>query len=221
MAGTRATSKVGMVAAGSTAAFSIAYVVAQICEWMGLLGSAGGPASTSTPFGLVILLLPSLLLGSSYLITIAALHQIVSTDRRTFSLTAFGFAIAYATLTGLVYFVQLTFVGPRLAAGETAGIELLLFVPYQSFLFAIDLLGYALMCASTLFASFALRDQPGGGVARLFLFLNGLLMPALLFQMLLPQLIWIGALWAIFFPAAAISLCLLFQKIGRDADRRI
>ena len=36
--------------------FSLVYVVAQLAEWIGWLGSAGGPESGSTPLGLVVLL---------------------------------------------------------------------------------------------------------------------------------------------------------------------
>ena len=46
--------------------FSLAYVVAQLGEWAGVLGSAGGPHSRSTAFGLMVLLTPSLLLGISF-----------------------------------------------------------------------------------------------------------------------------------------------------------
>lgn len=213
--------KVGMASAAACALLSIVYVVAQLLEWLGLLGSAGGPDSASTPMGLAVLLLPSLLLGPAWLVLTAALHRIAPSGQKVFSLSAFGLAIAYATLTGLVYFVQLTLVAPRLASGDTAGIELLLFVPYRSFLFAVDLFGYSLMCASMLLASFALPEISGAKGARTFLFLNGLLLPALAFQMLAPWLIWVGALWALFFPAAAILLYRLFDLAGRGDGRGV
>lgn len=58
--------RVALRAAGASALFSIAYVVAQICEWLGLLGSAGGPDAASTPLGLALLLTPSLLAFQMY-----------------------------------------------------------------------------------------------------------------------------------------------------------
>ncbi len=193
--------------------FGLAYVFAQLLEWLGWLGSAGGPNSTSTASGLTLLLLPSLLLGPAFMVMTVAQHQIAPADRKVCSLAATAFAIAYATLTGLVYFVQLTFVAPRLVTGDVAGIELLLFVPYQSFLFAIDLFGYSLMCAATLFAAFAVPEVRGAGPARVLLLLNGLLLPSLAFQMFLPGLIWIGALWAITFPAAAFAVFRVFRHL--------
>jgi hypothetical protein len=206
------TARTGMSAAFAAALFALAYVAAQLFEWFGLLGSAGGPNAASTPLGLMILLLPSLLLGSAHLIMIAALHEAVSAERKVLSLSALGFATGYAVLTGLVYFVQLTFVAPRLAAGKVAGIELLLFVPYESFLFAVDLLGYSFMCLSCLLAGLALKDQADAATVRRWLVLTGLLAPALALQMAFPWLIWGGALWAITYPLASIAACRWFAR---------
>ncbi|MEZ6030576.1 MAG: hypothetical protein R3C46_12610 [Hyphomonadaceae bacterium] len=191
---------------------SIAYVLAQLLEWQGLLGSAGGPESASTPFGIALLLTPSLLLGSSFLTLAAALHRLAPPPAKVFSQIALAFATAYATLISMVYFVQLTLVAPRLAAGDTAGIEYLIFVPYRSFLFAVDLLGYSFMSVATLFAAFALPAVRGAGTSRVFLLLNGALTPFLAFQMFMPDLIWIAAFWGVTFPAAVISLALMFRK---------
>lgn len=166
-----------MVASLAAALLSGLYSIAQLAEWQGWLGSAGGPASASRSLGLVVLLLPSLMLGPAFVAMIAAL----------------AFATIFAALTGLVYFVQLTFLTPRLAAGETAGIGLLLFQPYDSFLFAVDLYGYSLMCLSCLFAAWAVPEAASPRQAKSLLLANGLLTPALALQMHFPWLIWIGA----------------------------
>lgn len=204
--------RVALWSAIACAFTSIAYVLGQLLEWQGLLGSAGGPESASTPLGIAVLLTPSFLLGSSFLVLVAALHRLAPTEARVFSQVALAFATIYATLISMVYFVQLTLVGPRLASGDTAGIEYLFFVPYRSFLFAVDLLGYSFMCIATLFAAFALPAICGARAARLFLLLNGALTPFLLFQMYEPRLIWIAALWGLTFPAAAIALAAMFRR---------
>lgn len=204
--------RVGAYAALAAAICSLAYDAAQMLEWFGLLGSAGGPNATSTPRGIALLLIPSLLLGPAHVAMVAALHRIIPPARQVFSLIALALGIAYATLTGLVYFVQITFVGPRLAAGAMEGIDLLRFVPYRSFLFAIDLYGYSLMCASALFAGLALRSFPGAKSARVFFLLTGALIPALALQMQLPWLIWVGAAWAVTYPGAALLLYRLFRR---------
>jgi len=202
----------GFWAAVCCCAFSLAYIVAQLFEWAGLLGSSGGPESASTALGIAILLTPSLMLGPSFVVLMAALHVAAPPEGKVFSLAGLAFAAIYAALTGLVYFVQLTFVGPRIAAGDTAGIELLLFVPYKSFLFAIDLLGYSLMSLATLIGAFALPANAASRWARWAMIANGLILPFLAFQMFVPELIWFAATWAITFPAMAVLLAAMFRK---------
>jgi len=187
--------------------FAVTYVVAQIAEWLGWLGSKGGPESSSTPFGLIVLLTPSLLLGPSFLMVMVSIHQLASPADKIWSHAATAFATAYMVLTGTVYFAQLTWVGPRLAEGRTAGMEQFLFVPFDSFLYAVDILGYSLMSVATFFAGLALR-----GAARWLLIANGLLVPFIALQMYWHSLIWIAALWAVTFPAAMIAVARVFRR---------
>jgi len=49
----------GFWSAGLATVFSLAYVVGQLAEWLGWLGSRGGPESGSTVLGIVVLLTPS------------------------------------------------------------------------------------------------------------------------------------------------------------------
>jgi len=65
--------------------FSVTYVVGQLAEWMGLLGSAGGPESSSTVPGIVVLLTPSLFLGPSFLVLVVSIHQLAAPDRKVWS----------------------------------------------------------------------------------------------------------------------------------------
>ncbi|BBC72219.1 conserved hypothetical protein [Altererythrobacter sp. B11] len=215
MTPSRATCLLGLWSALATLLFSAAYVAAQVLEWTGLLGSAGGPASASTPLGLALLLTPSLLLGPSFVLLAAALHAAAPTGRKAFSLAALAFATIYATLTGMVYFVQLTFVAPRLAAGETEAIALLLFVPYRSFLFAVDLLGYSFMSAAAFCAAFALPPSPRSNGAKVALLATGALLPFLALQMFFPWMIWPAAAWGISFPVSAILLALMFRDLAK------
>jgi hypothetical protein len=193
------------------ALFALAYDIAQIFEWAGMLGSAGGPHASSTPFGLALLLTPSLLLGLTFPILMAALHRLAPDERKAISQVALTFATIYATLICTVYFTQLTLVAPRIAADDVVGIEPFLFVPYRTFLFAVDLLGYSVMCLATLFAAFALPAGPGARAAGTMLLANGALTPFLALQMYWPWLIWGGALWAITFPAAMVLLARLVR----------
>lgn len=206
------TKTVGFWSAVSATAFSIAYVVGQLAEWLGLWGSDGGPSSSSPPLGLAVLLTPSLFLGSSFLVLVVSLHQLAGSDRKVWSHAAVVFATAYAVLVSTVYFVQLTLVAPRLARGQIAGIETWLFVPFDSFLYAVDILGYSFMSVATLFAAPVFT---GGGlrrVVRWFLTANGLLLPFIALQMYAHSLIWIAALWAVTFPGSTEALAVLFRR---------
>ena len=201
---------VGFWAAVLTSALSLAYVAGQLAEWTGLLGSGGGPDNPSTAFGLAVLLTPSFLLGPAFLTMIIALNCAAPSHRRVYTHCAVAFAVMYVTLNCSIYFVQLTFVAPRLTRGDLEDIHLLLFLPYRSFMFAIDLLGYTWMSASTLFAAFGLPISRVSNATRIALVANGLLIPALALQMYYPWLIWVGSLWAVTFPAAAILTARLF-----------
>jgi hypothetical protein len=206
-----ATRKVGFWSAVAATVFSLMYVVVQIAEWLGWLGSRGGPESGSTTLGIFLLLTPSLFLGSAFLVLVVSAHQLAPADRQVWSHAAIAFATAYATLISLVYYVQLTLVAPRLSRGEMEGIEMFRFVPFDSFLYAVDILGYSFMSVATLLLA---RALPGPGLTRLarwFLTANGLLIPFLAFQMYVHWLIWIASLWAITFPASTWLLARLFR----------
>lgn len=193
-------------------AFSVAYILGQFAEWLGWLGSEGGPESSSTLLGLALLLTPSLLLGSSFLVLTVSIHQLALPERKIWSHAAVAFATMYAVLTGIVYFVQLTLVAPRLAQSHIEGLEMFLFVPFDSFLYAVDILGYSLMSVATLFVALVFEGRGLEGVVRAFSIANGLLLPFIALQMYFHPLIWIAALWAVTFPGMTVSLALLFRR---------
>ena len=201
----------GFWAAALATLFSLTYIIGQLAEWAGWLGSAGGPESSSTPLGIVVLLTPSLLLGSAFLVLLVSIHRIAPPDRKIWSQAALAFGTMYTVLISLTYFVQLTLIMPRLAQGRTEGIEMFLFVPFDSFLYAVDLLGYSFMSVATLFAA-AVFTGPGlERTARRFLIANGLLLPFLVGQMYFHVLIWPAALWAVTFPGATWTLARIFR----------
>lgn len=203
----------GFWSAALCVVLSLAYVLAQLAEWLGLLGSAGGPHSRSTTLGLAVLLTPSLLLGVAFVVLMVSVHHAAEASARIWSHVAIVFAGMYATLVSIVYYVQLAFVIPRIARNDAEGIELLLFEPFDSFLYAVDVYGYSLMSLATLFAAAVFRRQGLEGWIRRALIANGCLIPFLALQMYYPPLIWGGALWAITFPAATWLLAVHFSRL--------
>lgn len=220
IAASKSTLTVGFWSAVLATVFSVTYVVGQLAEWMGLLGSQGGPESGSTLLGIVVLLTPSLLLGPSFLVLVVSVHQMAAPERRIWSHAAVAFATAYAVLTGLVYFAQLTFVAPRIANEQPQGLEPFLFVPFNSFLYSVDLLGYSFMSVATLFAA---QVFTGGGlhrVVRWLLTANGMLLPFIALQIYFHPLIWIAALWGLTFPASTWTLAVLFRRAAATQPSR-
>jgi len=206
------TRAVGFWSAVAATALSLLYVVAQLAEWAGLLGSQGGPESSSTPLGIVLLLTPSFFLGSSFLVLMVAVHQAAAPERKVWSLAALAFATAYCVLISVVYYVQIAWVAPRLAEGRTQGIEAFLFVPFDSFLYAVDILGYSFMSVATLFAARVFAGNGLNRVVRWLLTANGLLLPFLALQLYWHSLIWIASLWAITFPGSTWALAVYFRR---------
>jgi|GEM_PF-142813 len=214
------TRALGFWSAVTATVCSIVYVVGQLAEWLGLLGSHGGPESSSTPLGLVVLLTPSLVLGSAFLALMVAVHDFAAQSRKIWAHAAIAFATVYTVLISINYFVQLTWVVPRLARGQSQGIEPFLFVPFDSFLYSVDILGYSFMSLATLFAARVFNGQGIERRVRWFLTANGLLVPFIALQMYAHWLIWLASLWAVTFPGATWSLAMLFRAPERTAARR-
>ena len=123
-----------------------------------------------------------------------------------------AFATIYAALTGTVYFVQLTFVTPRLARGEIEGMEVFLFVPFDSFLYSVDILGYSFMSVATLLAGRVFQGRGLRRIVRWLLTANGMLLPFIALQIYFHPLIWCASLWAVTFPGATWALAILFRR---------
>ncbi|QGX39778.1 hypothetical protein [Permianibacter aggregans] len=209
-------SKVGAISALLCTFLSVFYVIAQLAEWAGLLGSSGGPHGSSTTLGIALLLTPSLLLALAFVALMVGVHHATDPARKIYSHMALSFAIIYATLVSIVYYVQLSFVLPRLNAGNTEGISLLLFTPFDSFLYAIDVYGYGLMSLSLLLATWSFPPIRSLLAIRLVCVANGMLIPFLVLQMYWPVLIWGGSLWAITFPLAMVLLAKHFRDLGQN-----
>lgn len=205
-------SKIGYWSAVFSSLFSLVYIIAQLAEWLGLLGLGGGPENPSTALGLIILLTPSLLLAPSFLLLILSIHYYAPEERKIWSHAGLVFATVYTVMVSINYYVQLTLVVPHLIRGEIDSIQPFLFIPFDSFIYSVDVLGYSFMSLSTLFTAFVFTKRGLELTARRFLLANGLLIPFLAFQIFYHPLIWPASLWAITFPGATISLAIFFRR---------
>ncbi|AZH24926.1 hypothetical protein [Haloplanus aerogenes] len=218
-----AVSRLGFWSALFATLFSVSYVVAQVAEWVGLLGSAGGPESASTPFGLVVLLTPSLFLGTAFVILMVSIHYYAPAERQIWSHLGLVFATIYTVLISINYYVQLTFVVPNLLdrTAESVRLQPFLFVSFDSFLYSVDLLGYSFMSLATLFAAFAFTGEGLERTVRWFLIANGLLLPFLALQIYYHPLIWLASAWAITFPGSKIALAVLFRRSAQSTPTAV
>lgn len=199
---------------------SLFFDVSQLGEWLGLMGSGGGPENSSTPLGLVVLLTPSLLLAPAFLVLMVSIDLITPSDRKVWSHVAVAFATVYTVLVSMNYFVQLTWIAPRLVERRTAGIEPFLFKPFDSFLYAVDLLGYSFMSLATLFAACVFPESGLERKIRWFLTANGFLIPFIALQNFYHPLIWFASLWAVTFPGSTWALAIFFHRARvTSADR--
>jgi len=193
-------------------AFSVAYVVGQLLEWLGLMGSGGGPEQDSTWYGLVVLLVPSLFLGISFVVLMGGVHRQAPREGRIWSQTGLTFAIMYGALICMNYFVQLTLVAPALYRGNVSdSVMPFMFNVFNSFTYSVDLLGYSFMSLSTLFAAFAFTGPGLEKTVRWFMIANGLIVPFIALQTFYHPLIWVASLWAVTLPGSTISLAVLFR----------
>jgi hypothetical protein len=205
--------RIGLWSAVLASVFSIAYDIGQVAEWLGLMGSGGGPEHDSTWYGLVVLLVPSLFLGISFVVLMGSVHRQAPRERKIWSQTGLTFAIMYGTLICMNYFVQLTLVAPALYRGNvTDHIKPFLFHVFNSFIYSVDLLGYSFMSLSTLFAAFIFTGAGVERTARWFLVANGVIVPFIALQTFYHPLIWVASLWAVTLPGSTISLAVLFRR---------
>lgn len=99
----------------------------------------------------------SLLLASAFVAMMTGLHYATEPARRVWSHLGLSFAVIYAVLCSLTYYLQLTFVRHNYLPVAEAAILPFRFIPGTP-MFAQDMLGYAFLCAATLTVGFSLSD---------------------------------------------------------------
>ncbi len=193
---------VGFWAAVLSTIFAISYCIAQILSELKLI---------PYPHDLFWLFLPSLFLGTTFLVTIISLNYCAAQDLRLWTALASAFGIIYCTLVSIVYFTELAVVIPAQLSGKIDEGHVLIFQP-KTFLMAVDCLGYFFMSLSTFFAALAFKRIEKNKWLYRGLFYNGLLMPVLILALFFPPFYYIGALWMITFPVAMINAAKFFRR---------
>ena len=168
-------------------------------------------------------LVPGILLVATFVVLMGSIHAYAAEPKRIYTRIGLSFAVAYAVVILVDYFVQLTVVLPSLQAGETEGLSLFTQYDPHGLFIALESLGYAmltiaLLCAAPAFAG----GRVEGAIRWLFVSSVGLMVVAFVglavvrrdlvaFEVTVLMIIWIvliasGVLLAVVFRRAAPAL---------------
>jgi hypothetical protein len=176
-------------------------------------------AATYAPGAMYLTVLPSLFLTWAFVMLMASVHVLAPEERKVLSLVGLSLAVLYAAILDANYFLQLTFVRQQVLAGHAQAVGLLAMEDPQSAFWAIEFLGYGLMCLATL----AIAPLFAGWTRRMLL-LNGaagvLSLATPVLDLPLVAVIVGGAAWQVALPAAAILLARRFHHLAGPAEER-
>ena len=116
-------------------------------------------------------LVPGSLFAPTFVVLMACIHASSAEARKTYSRIGLSFAVVYAVVILVDYFLQLAVVAPSLQAGETDGLSLFTQYDPHGFFIALEALGYSMLTFALLFAAPVFT---GGPVERVIRWLFGL-----------------------------------------------
>jgi hypothetical protein len=111
-------------------------------------------------------------LALSYVVVANALYSLARPERKIWGRISLSFSVMYAVYICLVYYSQLTVV--RLGLVPESLLPLINYVP-GNWLFAADMLGYALLALSTLAGAFLFEKSGREKAIRALLLIHGML----------------------------------------------
>lgn len=144
---TRSLGRIGWWTGVAACAATVAYVVAQILQLLGVL---------SFPFDEILIFGTSLCIVVPFVLEMLALHYSTPNDRRFWSHAAVAFTMMYAVFGTANYVVQLATVIPAKLQGATAAIRVLEQTPHSLF-WDFDAVAYLAMGVAVVLALPALR----------------------------------------------------------------
>lgn len=100
-----------------------------------------------------IWLYPGFLLAPAFVVLMACIHNHAADGKKVFSRIGLSFALLYAAVIMVDYFIQLEVVVPSLQAGETAGLSLFTQYNPHGLFIVFEALGYLLMSVALLFTA--------------------------------------------------------------------
>jgi len=102
-----------------------------------------------------IWLYPGFLLALVFVVLLACIHSYASDDKKIFGQIGLSFALVYASVITIDYFLQIVVVEPSITSGQTAGLSLFTEYNPHGIFVGLEGLGYLMMSVALLFAAFA------------------------------------------------------------------
>lgn len=167
-------------------------------------------------------LYPGILLALIFVVLMVCIHYYTSNDKKIFSHIGLSFALVYATVITIDYFIQFTMVIPSILSGETTGLSLFTQYNPHGIFIALEGLGYFMMSVAFLFAAAVFA---GGRLERAirWLFVSSFILAIVSFTVLSLLKYDIVAFevtiltinWAVLI-VSGILLSVLFRREGRE-----
>jgi len=98
-------------------------------------------------------LYPGFLLAAVFVVLMACIHYYAADDKKIFSQLGLSFALIYAAVITVDYFIQFVVVEPSILNGETASLSLFTEYNPHGIFIALEGLGYLMMSVALLFAA--------------------------------------------------------------------
>ncbi len=144
--------RLGLWSAVMTAVFAAAFIV---------IGAATPAREVAYPYTNVasffpaeyIWQYPAFLLAPTFVVLMACIHASTDESRKVFTQIALSFAIIYAVIAMIDYFLQLTAVEASLLSGEATGLSLYTQYNPHGIFIALEDLAYLMLSGSLLFAA--------------------------------------------------------------------
>jgi len=167
-------------------------------------------------------LVPGILLAPIFVVLMACIHAYAAEARKTSSRIGLSFAVVYAVVILVDYFLQLTVVVPSLQAGETDGLSLFTQYNPHGLFIALEALGYAILTVALLFAAPAFEGGPAERAIR-WLFVSSFVLMVAAFvglgvvqrDLVAFEVAVLTITWAVLIASGAI-LTLVFRSVGKS-----
>jgi len=169
-------------------------------------------------------LVPGILLAAIFVVLMGSIHAYAAESKRIYSRIGLSFAVVYAVLILVDYFLQLTVVLPSLQAGETDGLSLFTQYDPHGLFIALESLGYAMLTIALLFAAPVFA---GGRAERAihWLFVSGFVLMVAAFvglavvrrDLVAFEVTVLTITWAVLIPSGAL-LGIVFRRAARALD---